>query len=832
MPKKPQKRIGLVSFLLPVFLFMAAMFLCKIHPFGDHTLIIWDADGQYLALLTYLRRILRGEADVFYTLSKAAGGSMAGLSAYYLASPLNWLLALFSEQDMLSAFHLLVVLKIGLAGLTAYIALERHAAQGWACLLFSTGYALMGYMACYFWNVMWLDGVILLPLIVCGINDLLQGKSALTYCICLAAALWSNYYIGYMLCLFSVIWFAYGFVQRRLAGHKIPAIKSVLSFAGSSLLSGGLAAAMLLPAFYSLNLSGSGMAELSLQPLYPLAELATKAFTGAIDFEQLRNGLPNIYIGIPLLALFGSYALNHSIPRPQRILSAALLGIFLLSFQAKGLYLLWHGLDAPNAMPARFSFLFSFVLIFLAYEGYCRLDAADRNQHSSRMGYLALAIFAGTCLLFSSGLPSYLAYETVVFDIICILFACGLIALLKGKRKRLAFLLLAVIEMTGLLGNLYFSIHRLEAVDTLRVQSYQTYASQRQATVNQIHENDPGLYRIETNDYRTENDPMAFGYHGLSHYSSDFDPKFASFADQLGLYQSHFRIQYAAGNTPVLESLFGIKYLIHHEEKSLAPLPASYQKLWQAGEDSVWQNPYALPIAFVTTSLSDAIEFVDDPFENQNRLIQDLTGLNDPLFTNIPLDISKQDGIMYASFQQPAEAMTYLSSDGGWFSLNGSDFEKLGRFIGCVRLPETSEDTHNELRVALDASYLGGSVHVSALNEAAFEQAYSLLENNGCQIESQTASHLLIQTPETDQSTQLVLTLPYDKGWAVTVDGEKHTVTSRYEALLAVDLPAGAHSVELRFRPEGWNAGVAISLSSIMILLAWTVLKRRFCHQK
>ena len=284
----------------------------------------------------------------------------------------------------------------------------------------------------------------------------------------------------------------------------------------------------------------------------------------------------------------------------------------------------------------------------------------------------------------------------------------------------------------------------------------------------------------------------------------------------------------------MLESLFGVKYLIHHEDKSLAALPESYEKLWQEGTDSVWKNPYALPLAFITSSPSDTIEFVEDPFENQNRLVCDLTGMEEPIFLKIPVNISKQNETMYAVFEQPAKIPTYFSSDGAWFSLNRGSFEKLGRFIGCVKLPETAQAVQNELRVALDAGYLGGSVYVSALDEAAFERAHALLSSNGCQIEHKTDSHLLIQTPEADASVQLVLTLPYDEGWNAFVDGAKVTTSKRYESLLAVDLPAGSHNVELRFTPEGFKAGAAISISSLLILLGWIwiALKYRKRTQK
>lgn len=817
MRKQRGFSICLSAFLIPICLLGVVLFLCRIHPFGDRTLILWDADGQYLALLTYMRRVLLGQADAFYSFSKAAGGSMAGLIAYYLASPLNLLLVLFSEEQMISAFQFLVAVKIGLCGLTSAVALRRRADKGWGILLFSTAYALMGYMACYCWNVMWLDGVILLPLIADGIQTILAGRRPLAYCLWLSLALWSNYYIGYMLCLFSVIWFAYSYVQRKLSGQEISTAKVFITFSLASLLAGGLSAAMLLPAFRSLHFAGEN--SLSLQPLYPLIEIATKLFTGSISYEQLRYGLPNIYIGLPLLVLFGCYAINPFISRSKRIVSAVLIGVFLLSFQASGLYMLWHGFDAPNAMPARFSFLFSFVLIYLAYEGYCHLPSDGNGSISSRMGYLALAFFAGSCILFSSGIPAYLAYETVVFDVVCFLISCSLVAILRGKRKTLVLVALFVIEVAGLTGNLYFSIHRLEDVDTLRVKDYETFVTERQNTVTQISDHDNSLYRVETNDYRTENDPLVFGYRGLSHYTSDFDPAFASFARRLGLFQSHYRIMYAAGTTPVLESIFGIKYIIHDEAQSLAPLPEDYQLLWQQEEDAVWLNPYALPLAFLTEN-TDAVELSsDNPFENQNLLIKDLTGLSEPVFTPAKADLVSSESTIRLSFEQPADIPTYFSSDGSWFSFNGNVPEKMGRFIGCVKAPNTDETLENELIIYKDAGYAGGGSYVACLNEAAFQSAHETLTRNSCTVESSTDSHLLIHTPEKAHPSQLVLSIPYDEGWMVQIDGELAEATQRYDALLAVNLPEGAHTIELTFAPAGWKNGLVISLTSALLLL-------------
>lgn len=307
--KKQVAALLIFAFCIPVLLFICVMILCRITPFGDKTLLIWDADGQYSAFLAAARRIVTGQADPLYSLEKGAGSSLAGLIAYYMASPLNVLTILFAPGDVVSAFHGIVLVKIGLSGLTFMILLHRRNGAGWPGLLFSTAYALAGYTASYFWNIMWMDAVIALPLIALGIHGIVARRGGrLLYAMALSYALFSNYYTGFMLCLFAVLWFVYLYLDALLRGQRPQLVRTAGTFAASSLLAGGLAAVMLIPAFLSLR---KGYQLFSLEEpltgrLFPLIELMTKLFTGAASFELLRSDLPYIYIGLPVLALFAA----------------------------------------------------------------------------------------------------------------------------------------------------------------------------------------------------------------------------------------------------------------------------------------------------------------------------------------------------------------------------------------------------------------------------------------------------------------------------------------------------------------------------------------------
>ena len=98
----------------------------------------------------------------------------------------------------------------------------------------------MGYSVAYAQNVLWLDAVILLPLACAGIDRLLAGKGAVGFALALATAIFTNFYMGYMLCVFSVLYFAAGLAARS----PRPGRKAVFSAFGRFAAAGATAAAL------------------------------------------------------------------------------------------------------------------------------------------------------------------------------------------------------------------------------------------------------------------------------------------------------------------------------------------------------------------------------------------------------------------------------------------------------------------------------------------------------------------------------------------------------------------------------------------------------------
>ena len=377
MKNRPGKAaILLGSLLLPMALMTAVFALCGIAPFGHRSLGVLDMSSQYLSFLGFLRQLLSGQASFLYLPGLALGGSMTGVAAYYLMSPLNLLCCLFSTENLLVAVGLLYILRVGLASMTmALYAGERH---GWSWRVLAPGlaYGLMAYLLAYSINYLWQDCVILLPVIALGIARLLEGKGWRLYALSLGAALALSFYIGYMLCVASVLFFLYGLLTGP-AGQRG---RRLVTFALASLLAGALAAAVLVPTALALmgGKASFSPADLTLAGKFPLPALFAKLLVGAFNYDELTPaGLPNIFCGTLTGALAVLYFADGRVSRKRRLATAALLGIIALSFWVAALDLIWHGLNVPAWYNYRYSFIFCFVVI----------AAADRTLSLGAGGY-------------------------------------------------------------------------------------------------------------------------------------------------------------------------------------------------------------------------------------------------------------------------------------------------------------------------------------------------------------------------------------------------------------------------------------------------------------
>ena len=397
------------AFVIPFLILEIIAVIQQIQPFGTQSFLIVDALHQYLPFFADYQEKLQSADSLFYSFHGGLGYNFWGLWAYYLSSPLN-LIIIFFPKDMLNMVlsHLFVI-KIALCCFTAaFYFYKKRGKEEFSIITFGMAYGLSSYIVGYSWNIMWLEVMILFPIILYGFDKMMQGKGWKTYCIALFLSLWCNFYMSFMTCLFLILWFLF---------YEHPGIKAFfkngIRFALYSILSAAMAAIVLVPAYIGIMKTSSAQLDFPQERWYGTFGdiftrhfLGTKPLTMSVDDSDI-----NLYCGILTLLMALFYILSKEIKRSVRIRRLLLLVILFFSFNMPVLGYIWHGFHNQYGIPNRFAFLYIFLLLSMAYDGYRVLMENGRNQVWKM--YLSFAVL---CVL--SGIAVYTAGEQTDSSII------------------------------------------------------------------------------------------------------------------------------------------------------------------------------------------------------------------------------------------------------------------------------------------------------------------------------------------------------------------------------------------------------------------------------
>lgn len=370
-----KKRIIVLTALEVIVLYMIIFAIYGIMPFGDKLLYTWDLQGQYADFFVWYRDALLGKTDIRYSLIGGFGGGTATFFAYYLASPFNLILLFFNRATMPIGVWLLIMIKLVAMAVSMALYLYRKRPSATASLC-GLCYAACGYVVGFGSNVMWLDALIFLPWIIGGLDDLLYAGKTVKYSVFLGLVLLANFYTGYMVCFFIVVYFLIQFIVY-------PRWKSIWQFIYSSVLGGMLSAVLLMPAFCGLHGRGNTSqvrwdAIRNFTKLYLYKDVlwayAPGHFRQVQLFEINWGSAPLLYVGLlPLLGIVCMLFAKH-LSVKQKVANVVLLALVQLSMNHMNLFTILHGMDTPHGAPWRYAFLWSFSAIIVGYHGLVWLE--------------------------------------------------------------------------------------------------------------------------------------------------------------------------------------------------------------------------------------------------------------------------------------------------------------------------------------------------------------------------------------------------------------------------------------------------------------------------
>ncbi len=876
----------LLSFLLPFFLSFAVFAFIGAYPFGDGTILAHDGWHQYYPFLLNLRDKLLHGGSLQYTWNVGMGSSYLSLFAYYLASPLNLLSVLCPSESMPEFFTLLTILKLSFAGLfMAYFLKTAFGKNDFSLAVFGLAYALCSYAGGYYWNIMWLDVFALLPLLIAATLRLLRDGAFKLYVITLALTLWSNYYIAYACCIFVVLFFfAYciacpGSFLRRFARIAL-----------CTLLGAGLAAVLLIPTLlamgntYSSNnkmpnalslyiakgatgvaAGGSFFQTLLHQTLPGLWEALKKTVPNLVSFKSatsFNESLPNLFCtySAVMLALF--YLCCGKIRLRERLASLGLLLILLLSFFFRRVDYVWHGFHVPNMLPYRYSFLFSFVLIAMAYRAYQLMDAF-------RPAYFALILPLALELRFAAyaekcGTTVYLVSGCVFVGMI-LFFLLYSPKKLRKRAAQLLALLLIVAETT-----LCFAFTAQKVAVTTR-STYPRDGAAVRALLATTDTSDGG--RVETTTTQTFNDGALNGYRGITVFNSSANVSFNRLTHAMGLSSWPGSNRYAYyESSPFTNVLCGLKYLLDRDDQH--PETTGLTQIASAGRSVLYRNDYYLSLGFMTDAAFGDYVSPDEEknsIKMQEEMFRAATGVEAPLYDHLTRsEVSAGEGgtirptgysgtqYSYSTkdatgkvtftidYEIPRDGLAVLSTryphnDCKEVTVYRND-EKI--FTRNIRIPELLSLGDCKAGDKLTLSYTIPSgvadraiiADVALMNDEVFTEGYATLADEVWNV-TYSADTELRGTINVRNDGLFYTSVPYEPGWTATVDGKEVALAEGYSAkeknvavknaVVCFPLTAGHHEIVLTYRAPGLTLGMVISGVSLLAFVALCILLRK-----
>ena len=204
---------------------MLFVFLChKIIPFYEdtNTVLRMDLYHQYGPLYSELYdRIVNGYS-LFYSWRSGLGGGFLGNFFNYCCSPFAVIMLILGHKNMPEAIALMFLLKAmcASASFTYYINKTNRSLNKYS-IVFGPMYAFCSYFVAYSWNIMWIDAMAVFPLVVLGIENIIQRKKPSLFIFALTYTMITNYYMAYMVCILSVMYFLYYFFSRYELSAKL-----------------------------------------------------------------------------------------------------------------------------------------------------------------------------------------------------------------------------------------------------------------------------------------------------------------------------------------------------------------------------------------------------------------------------------------------------------------------------------------------------------------------------------------------------------------------------------------------------------------------------------
>lgn len=859
-----KKKVYLASFIAPMAIMFVVWAIDGFFPFGTKSLMAVDFNAQYIGLYAYFKHLfLNGDwSSFFYSFSKSIGGGMLGIWGFNLLSPFNFLFLLFSEENFQWVVPIVIALRYGAMGLTmAHFLVKRYDGlknKAYLVPIVATIYALNGFNVSYQMNPIFYDGMVMLPLVLIGVEQVLDNKSPKGYIGMLALSLFVQFYMGYMTCIFVVIYALFYIIRSEDLRNKKVILTRLGKLAAASILAVGIVSAVLLPILISL-VSTKGGLQSSLKFEWKLQinpfEILAKLFLGAFDNTSWPAGpnLPNIYVAS--FGLLGTlyYFISSKISKWSKIAASFVLVVFLISCAHEFTSKLWHMGQNPAGFFYRFSWIIAFFLVYLAYLSLREVEKFTKREAS-------FLLISGAVIFSIVQLQQH-SFLTVWQRLATIFIFVALLAALFYPKVKHSCMIIAALTVVELTANAALVQSRVGYTDAYK---YHDAVLQLKEAINPIRPDHSDFYRINKSFNLSKNDPFMVDYPGLSVFSSNLENSTRDLFDRLGNNGINATTYYQG--TPFQDALLSVKYLVTPKPVTKEDYPDTSKlyvfgnmvtrkdittkaPVYEAARTKTFETGLILPIAYGVNDETVNLKLENhQPIQNQNKIVQAMgatsenylavLGASEMKLDNMEvvdpskpetykrIDSSRPGTITYHLVPQSAEdywvaipqKLSHTDKNKVRVMLNGKNYEFQDKFqqTQFIQIAHNSVGQPTDLTIEIDSDneYNLSGLRLARSNAALANRIIQERQLQGIKLTHWDNRSIKGTVNITDDSTWMMTSIPYEKGWTVKVDGKVVETAKIWDSLLAYKITPGEHTIEMSYLPDGFVVGSLISILS------------------
>ena len=813
----------ILSFIIPVIIMLISLLLNKIYPFGNKILLMLDGYNQYPGFLNTFLKFILGKESILYSFKGITGFNLFASSVYYTFNLTNLFFTLFKTNHIIDFYTFIIIFKMGLASLSMNIFLNNIKKNKYN-YIFSICYGLCAYNLLYYLNYMWFDSIIFLPIVMLGIDKIFKNNNYLIYVISLSLAIISNFYIGYMICIFSVIYFIYKWIMNNTKKECL------FKFILYSLLAGLISSFILIPAILELL---NGKSALFANTNYfkfdlDFINVFYKLTIGSLLNGDLEYGNPNVYVSIFIFFNSVLFFFNKRISKKEKIVCLCIIVFFLLSMSFNLIDYFWQMLQMPIFYPVRYAFIFDFFLIYLAFKNFINYETISFKKNLIIILSMVIIIVIGFItsgnLLDKVNIPA-----KTIYLLISIMFLVYYAYIQNNDSFKKFIVVVIIIELSVN----SFVIYRNNGNITTKTEFNNTYT----LNYNILNKLDyKELDKIAFNNRVIRNNGLLLDYNDLNYFSSLRNKKVIEMLNKgLGIVIINDCISDYYYNNPIVNSLLNIKYFITKDTIDYYNLVDTYD------EYNIYENKDVTSIGFVTNDLNK-LELTDDYITNINNLVKTINN-NDK---NIIKEINVNDKntscssfscvingeYAYINYKYTATKDVFIYVQNGFITTSDKSTYNVK-----INNKEINYNAHYPLRLkkndVIEINITPADLfkdymyHVYEIDYTVYQDFINNINKNKLEITDYKSDANFKGHISLNEDGYLFTSISNDKGWNIYVDGQKQEIKPIYDGLIGINLTKGDHTIEFKYFPPGLRIGLIITSSSILLLIGLELIRKK-----